>query len=337
MGLLIAVSCEKDVAIEPYAPSSYDLQIPQGFPQMDIPANNPMTVEGIALGRKLFYDKRLSIDNSLACAGCHEASGGFSDPDQFSEGVYQQFGDRQAMACINLGYNVEFFWDGRSETLEDQVLQPVINPIEMHESWTNVVSKLSDDIEYRRMFYHAFGTSAIDSLLAAKAMAQFLRTMVSGNSRYDQFLRGEVALTGDELAGLNIFNTEIGDCFHCHGGIFFSSQDYHNNGLDETHTDLGRADHTNNPNDIGKFKAPTLRNIEYTAPYMHDGRFATLDDVINHYSTGVVWSPTIDPNMKKVNDGGLLLNPQQKAQLKAFLLTLSDPEFINNPDFQDPN
>ena len=337
--VLVAVlaACRKDTEIAEFSNTPYVLDLPLYFPPMDIPADNALTVEGIALGRELFYEKRLSADNSLACAGCHGAEHSYTDDDQFSLGIDDVAGDRNSMPIINLGYNNGFFWDGRAATLEEQILGPVPNVVEMHQSWPAAAEKLCNDPEYRSMFYAAFGSTKIDSTTVSKAIAQFLRTMVSGNSRYDKFVRGEVLLTPDELEGLNIFTTERGDCFHCHGGTFFSAQIYSNNGLDATFTDLGYGDVTGDANDNGKFKTPTLRNIEYTAPYMHDGRFATLEAVINHYSTGVVWSPTIDANMKKVDDGGLQLNPTEKAQLKAFLLTLSEPEFLTHPDYQDPN
>lgn len=329
-------SCKKEMAFEPSNPTPYDLQLPPGFPPMDMPANNPMTEEGVALGRKLFYDKRLSSDNTISCGSCHKSEEGFSDATTFSLGVGNQQGNIQSMPIVNLGWSEFLFWDGRATSLEDQALEPVRNPIEMHEEWNNVALKLSDDEECLRMFNAAFGVTEIDSTLATRAMAQFLRSMVSVNSRFAKSERNEALLTPDELAGQNIFNSEIGDCFHCHGSILLTSGDFHNNGLD-ANPDWGRYEVTGDTSDIGRFKAPSLHNIEYTAPYMHDGRFATLDDVINHYSSGVVYSSTIDPNMKKVEDGGLLLNPIQKAQLKAFLLTFSDPDFIANPDFQDPN
>lgn len=334
--VLAVFSCRKDPSVEPHEATLIDPDLPAGLPPMTVPADNPFTQEGIALGRKLFYEKRLSGDNTLACAGCHAPEAAFSDPRQFSEGITGALGNRNSMALINLGYNTSFFWDGRAETLEDQVLEPVPNPIEMHQNWPDAVAKLENDLTYQYLFFQAFGTHVIDSIKVSKAMAQFLRTMVSGNSRFDQSQQGLIALNSMEQSGAVIFFTEEGDCFHCHGGPMFSSLTFHNNGLDAVHNDHGRAIVTGDPDDIGKFKAPTLRNIAYTAPYMHDGRFATLDEVINHYSEGVHWSPTIDPNMKKADQGGLHLDPQQKAQLKAFLLALSDPEFVNNPDFSDP-
>jgi len=346
--LLAFFSCRKDNV--GYEPTPYELEIPDHFPTMIIPADNPMTVEGVALGRKLFWEKKLSGDNSQACASCHAPSSAFSDPNQFSTGIDGLEGNRNSMALINLGWNNFFFWDGRSATLEEQILQPVINPIEMHETWPNAVAKLSQSSEYRNMFYKAFGETGIDSVKVSKAMAQFLRTMISGQSKFDVMYKYENNLqltmveqsiyqnvSADEWAGYDLFKSLNGaDCFHCHNGPLMQVQKFSNNGLDAAFVDNGRGDITGNPNDNGKFKVPTLRNIEYSAPYMHDGRFATIDDVINHYSHGISTSPTIDPLIEFAFQGGVQLDAFEKDLIKKFLMTLSDETFINNPDFQEP-
>ena len=247
------------------------------------------------------------------------------------------------MPLFNLAfnYNEEFFWDGRAESLEAQILEPVVDPIEMHNTWQNAAASLQTDANYPAMFEEAFGTQTIDSTLVTKAIAQFIRTMISGNSKFDRYLAGTEELTPQELSGLNVFLDESqGDCFHCHGNPnnpLWTDNIYHNNGLDETITDRGRGDVTGDPREFGHFRSPSLRNLSFTAPYMHDGRFATIDEVINHYSEGLVYSETIDPLMKSVDQGGVQLSEQQKADLKAFLLTLDDPSFISNPDFQNPN
>lgn len=341
-------SCRKDNV--GYEPTPYELEIPSHFPAMIIPADNPMTVEGVALGRKLFWEKKLSGDNTQACGSCHAPSSAFSDPNQFSTGIDGLEGNRNSMALINLGWDNFFFWDGRSATLEEQILQPVINPIEMHETWPNAVAKLSQSAEYRNMFYRAFGETGIDSTKVSKAIAQFLRTMISGQSKFDVMYKFENNLTlsaveqsiyqtvtSDEWAGYDLFKSLNGaDCFHCHNGPLMQVQKFSNNGLDATFTDNGRGDITGNSNDNGKFKVPTLRNIEFSAPYMHDGRFATLDDVINHYSHGINMSPTIDPLIEFAFQGGVQLDAFEKDLIKKFLMTLSDETFINNPDFQEP-
>lgn len=340
---LVFISCNKDKNTgqgSGYRPTPYILELPAGFPNMPIPADNPLTVEGVELGRHLFYEKRLSGNNTLACAGCHAPSLAFSDNRKFSKGIDGVEGDRHSMVLQNLAWSPTLLWDGRANSIEEQVFEPVTNPIEMHETWKNAVSKLTQDAKYQNMFYKAFGTTRIDSTLVSKAIAQFLRTLVSGNSKFDKWLRGEVTLTSSELEGFNLFNALDGaDCFHCHAvNAHFSDFSFHNNGLDENPSDIGRAKVTNNSTDIGKFKVPSLRNLEFSAPYMHDGRFATLDEVIDFYSEGVHHnSPNISPLMEFSFQGGVALNATEKAALKAFLLTLSDPDFINNPKFQDPN
>ena len=345
---MVILACKKDKT--EYVQTPYELKIPSHFPAMIIPEDNPMTVEGVELGRKLFYEKKLSGDNTQACATCHAPSAGFADPEQFSTGIDGLQGDRNSMALINLGWNTSFFWDGREKTLEEQIIQPVINPIEMHEEWKNVVSKLSADVNYKNMFFKAFNTSEIDSLNAAKAIAQFLRTLISGSSKYDVMYKYEnnftlsaseqaiyQSVTPSEWAGYDLFKSLNGaDCFHCHNGPLMQVQKFSNNGLDATFTDIGRGDVTGNTNDYGKFKVPTLRNIAYTAPYMHDGRFATLDEVIDHYSHGIQMSSTIDPLIEFASQGGVQLDAQEKDLLKQFLLTLTDESFVNNPDFQEP-
>jgi cytochrome c peroxidase len=337
-------SCKKDVEILNYTPTPYNLVIPAGLPPMPIPIDNPLTVEGVELGRRLFYDELLSGNNTMSCATCHHPSLNFTDTARFSTGITGAVGTRNSMPLINLGWQTSFFWDGRNNTLEEQVLHPVINPIEMNDLWPNVVWELMQDEKYPEMFRRAFGERGIDSVKVSKALAQFLRIMISGNSKYDKMRRNELVFTTDELLGMELFNRDKdeanniagADCFHCHGEPMFTSNQFHNNGLDAIFTDLGRGFFTNNPNDNGKFKAPSLRNIALTAPYMHDGRFETLDDVIDHYSTGLVYSTTIDPLMKFVADGGVALTTVEKNQLKAFLNTLTDNDFAVNPAFQDP-
>ena len=340
-------SCSNDDSGPDYSPTEVGLEVPEIFdlllPAPLIPANNPQTVEGIALGRKLFYEPLLSGDGTQACADCHFAENAFTDPDRFSTGIDGSIGNRNAMPVFNVAWNFneKFFWDGRALSIEDQAFGPVVNPIEMNNTWPNAVASLQATENYPDLFLEAFGTSTIDSVLVTNALAQFERTLISGNSRFDKHLLGEILLTDSELNGFNIFMDENkGDCFHCHGSDanpLWTDNVFHNNGLDSSFEDLGLGEVTNDPLDHGKFKSPSLRNLAYSAPYMHDGRFATLDDVINHYSEGLVSSSTIDPLMKTVADGGVNLSVEDKADLKAFLLSLSEPGFTTNPDFQNPN
>lgn len=318
-------------------PTPYNLVIPSGFPNMDIPQNNSMTVEGISLGRMLFYDPILSGDNTQSCAGCHAQAFAFSDNGkQFSTGIDGIEGGRNAPAITNPGWLPNFFWDGRAGSLEEQALGPVPNPIEMHLEWPDAVNKLNSHNLYPGLFSKAFGSEPISKELVAKAIAQFERTFISSDSKWDQYLRGEYVLTQAEAKGFDIFFTEKGDCFHCHGTILFTDNLFHNNGLDSTFIDLGLGTISGNPNENGAFRSPTLRNIEFTAPYMHDGRFASLEEVVEFYSEGVRWSSTVDPLMKKVGQGGLQLSQSEKQELVAYLRTLSDPTFISNPDFATP-
>ncbi len=345
---LIFSSCSKD-KVE-YVPTPYTVEIPSHFPQMDIPMDNPMTEEGIELGRFLFYEPRLSGDNTMSCSSCHMPENGFAESTAFSTGIEGISGNRNAMPLFNLGWEEFFFWDGRKSSLESQILEPVPNPIEMHQSWQQASAKLNSDGSYREMFHRAFGEEGIDSIKVAKAIAQFLRTIISSTSKYDVMYKYEYGLPlsseengvlqsidPEEWAGYDLFKSLNGaDCFHCHNGPLMRVKKFSNNGLDGTFSDLGRALVTGNPEDEGKFKTPSLRNIELTAPYMHDGRFSTLDEVIEHYSSGIHISPTIDPLIEFASQGGVQLDAQEKHLLKKFLLTLTDTSFINNPKFKDP-
>lgn len=348
--LIISVSCIlcscSNESVQRYEPTPLRLEIPQLFEQTIlapvIPMENPMTVEGVALGKKLFFDPILSGNDTQSCASCHAPENAFTDNERFSDGIDGIFGNRNSMPLFNLAwnYNDRFTWDGRELGLEKQALEPVTNPIEMHSNWQEVADKLQNHAEYPGLFNEAFGTSQIDSSLVTKAIAQFERTLISGYSKFDRYLLGEETLTAEEQNGFDVFMDEArGDCFHCHGNAnnpLWTDNLFHNNGLDETFNDLGLGAVTGDPADNGKFRSPSIRNLAFTAPYMHDGRFATLDDVINHYSEGLKPSPTIDPLMKKVNQGGVQLSDQDKADLKAFLLTLTDTDFVSNPDFQNP-
>lgn len=332
------LSCERDIPIVEaidYNPTFIPFEVPRRFPSPNLPSDNPLSEEGIALGKKLFYDPILSGNNTLSCADCHFQSKGFSDPATFSVGIEGVLGTKNASAIINAAWNTSNFWDGRTISLEEQALGPVTSFIELHSpSWEQVAQELMDNSEYKALFKQAFNADIIDSSHIVKAIAQFERIIISSDSKFDKFLDYRASLTPSELRGKEIFNTEKGDCFHCHSYPLFTSNLFHNNGLDpEGIMDNGRFNVTNDPNDKGKFKSPTLRNVELTAPYMHDGRFATLEDVIDHYNFGGHNSSTIDPLMKKV-DIGLGLTQQDKTDLVNFLKTLTDSTFINNPEFR---
>ncbi len=337
VSLFLLVNCKEDGPTMEAYPTPYDLVIPEGFPEITIPEDNPMTVEGISLGRMLFYDPILSGDSTQSCAACHAQAFAFSDNGkQFSEGIDGEVGNRNSTTIINPGWLPSLFWDGRAASVEDQAFGPVPNPIEMHEEWTDATDKLNAHPDYPDLFLQAFETDDIDSVLVVKAIAQFERTLISSNSKFDKYLAGTVELSESEKNGFDLFFSEEGDCFHCHGTILFTDNLFHNNGLDRSFDDLGLGGVNGDSNDNGKFKAPTLRNIAFTAPYMHDGRFATLEEVIDFYSEGLVWSSTVDPLLKNVFQGGALLTEEEKQDLIAFLNTLSDTDFIENPDFSNP-
>lgn len=351
---------DKPTTPDPYQDDPYTLTIPKGFPPPVTNTDNPLTVHGVELGRKLFYDPILSGDNTQACASCHDQAKSFSDaPNQFSKGIDGFEGNKNSMAIINMAWNRDFFWDGRATSLEKQALQPVTNPIEMHETWSNAVKKLAADASYTTLFNKAFGTSTPDSTLAARAIAQFMKTIVVSESKFQKYLRKEVLLTTSEQRGYAIFLSEQGgDCFHCHmvyDALFTDNyvsdpvQRFHNNGLDAEPAAgvlTGRALITNDPSDIGKFKTPTLLNIALTPPYMHDGRFNTLEEVVEFYNSGVHDVKNLDPNMNlkptatnRTFEGGfrqLHLTQQEKDDLVAFLKTLTDESIATNPNYSKP-
>jgi cytochrome c peroxidase len=221
-------------------------------------------------------------------------------------------------------------------TLREQVLQPIQNPIEMHESLANAVAKIAADRDYHRLFAKAFGTTEITSDRIARALEQFLLVQVSFDSKFDRVMNGTAKFTDAEQRGFTLFNTEYdpyhgqhgADCFHCHGGPMLQSQSFANNGLDSAFRDLGRYKVTKRAGDEGKFAVPSLRNVAVTAPYMHDGRFRTLEEVVEHYCTGIRRSPTLDPNLAKHPDGGVPLSEEDKGALVAFLKTLTDQKFL---------
>jgi cytochrome c peroxidase len=329
---LLFVACNKGEEDTPAA-TPYSLVIPEGLPPMNIPSSNPLTVEGVALGKRLFYDPILSGNNTQSCASCHMQATGFSESSQFSTGIDGIHGNRNAMPLINLGWQTKFFWDGGANGLESQVMGPITNPIEMHETMGNVAAKLNAHAEYPELFKAAFGSAEVTSQNIMRAIAQFERTLISGNSKYDQYMRGDVLFTSQELNGLSLFtDMEKGDCSHCHSlGSTFSDFEFRNTGLDSIPVDEGRYLITLNQGDLGKFKTPSLRNVELTAPFMHDGRFQTLLECVQHYNTGFRYSANLDPNLSFAVKGRM--TQQEMEDLVAFMKTLTDTEFVNNPAF----
>ena len=320
----------------------FPFKLNAAFPIPTLPRDNPLTVERVELGRTLFSDPLLSLNNRQSCSSCHQPQFGFGDHKTVSTGAEGQAGSRNAMPLFNLAWKKQFFWDGRAPSLREQVLQPIQNPIEMHETLTNAVAKLQQpanrpaiEVGYSALFQKAFGSTNISSEKIALALEAYLLTLTSFDAKFDRVQRGEDTFTAQEQRGFELFSTEYdprrgqfgADCFHCHGGPLFQSQAFANNGLDDEFSDPGRGKITDKPSDIGKFAVPSLRNLEVTAPYMHDGRFQSLAQVVRHYSTGVKRSATLDPNLAKHPDGGVPLNAADQQALVAFLKTLTDETY----------
>lgn len=327
----------------PYVPTPYLVVIPLGFPEMPVSLDNPITVEGVALGRKLFHDKILSRNSVQSCASCHDKQFGFTDNGkQFSQGVSGQTGTRNAMPIFNLAWvekfaktDHRFFWDGGAKDLESQVVAPILNPIEMQETLPNVLAKLNNHPDYPGLFKKAFGSDSITTQMLMKAIAQYERTIVSGNTRFDRFriFQNLDELNDQEKRGFDLFNREDkADCFHCHNlnSAFSTDFLFHNNGHQGTDKGLGGI--TNNPEDDGKFRTASLRNLVFTAPYMHDGRLATLEDVVEFYNSQAIRVFPADPFITK-HPTGLGLTQSEKADLVAFLKTLTDSTLITNPNY----
>ena len=344
---VIIYSCKKDYTVVDLHEDNHVHLNTGVFPPPNIAKDNPLTKGGVQLGRMLFYEKMLSRDGSMSCASCHNQETAFSDTNRFSIGVNNMPGGRQAMAVFNLAWNTnEFFWDGRAHLLRHQSLMPIQDNLEMDETLPSVVAKLQASALYRGQFQKAFGTDQVDTLLMSKALEQFMNSIVSNQSKYDDYLAGKASLTPQEERGRFLFFTEYNpafpnasgaDCQHCHGGANFENDRYMNNGLDTDAqiTDIGREKVTNKATDKAKFKVTSLRNIELTPPYIHDGRFKTLKEVVNHYNL-VKNSTTLNASFKQQLPNGLQLTETDKNALVAFLKTLTDKTLATNPDYSDP-
>lgn len=342
---VLIVSCKKDSPFKivdngPATP--YEIPNPfNSLPDMEVPSYNPTTAEGIRLGRKLYYDEILSMNNK-SCSSCHPQVLSFTKSSMGPNGM-------QILPHINLGWNKAYGWNGETTALDSVALADLEHGnVFLNANNDSIKARISNHPEYPQLFHDAFGidirevSTSERQIYISYALAQFMRTLVSSDSKFDRYLRGETDLSPMELYGLDIFYREDkGDCFHCHGDVYnplWTDNLFHNNGLKSTHSgnDLGRYNVTGNPSDIGKFKTPTLRNVELTAPYMHDGSFSSLEEVVAFYSFGLQDSPTIDPLMKNVDYGGALLNPTEQAALVAFLKTLTDTDFLFNSAYSAP-
>jgi cytochrome c peroxidase len=327
--------------------------LPPGFlvnpiaAQDNTPADNPVTNAGARLGRVLFYDKRLSLNQTISCSSCHQREHGLSDPRRFSVGFLGGETGRNSMGLANACWyqHRAFFWDERAATLEDQVLQPIQNNVEMGMTLPALVTRLSAEACYAELFTAAFGTAEVTSNRISRALAQYVRSIVSTQTKFDVGRAMSFAnFTAQENQGRQIFNGRAGNCAACHGtDNFVPGNAINNNSLENPYTDKGRGGITGRAQDEGLFKVPSLRNIELTAPCMHDGRFTTLEQVVEFYNSQVVAHPNLSPPLR--NPPGtpnadqprrLNLTAAQKATLVAFLKTLTDTSLTMNPEFGDP-
>lgn len=311
--------------------------------------DNPLTTEGIELGRMLFYEKALSANNNISCGSCHQQNRAFTDGNKFSEGTDGIPTKRNTMALVNLAWVNHFFWDGRVKGLEEQAMVPLTEVHEMGQKLDISVRKLQKKAIYPTLFEKAFGSTKITAKLITYALAQFGRTLISADAKYDHYLQGKYQLSASERRGMALFfggdehetRGQRRTCAHCHGGEKTFSELYHNNGLDTNFKDVGREAITGSINDKGRFRVVTLRNIALTAPYMHDGRFETLEEVIDHYSDHVKNSRTLSPFLRGSMEEGLERNgfqftQQEKSDIIDFLHLLTDSNFVRNPSFSDP-
>lgn len=335
VGLLLLVACSKEEK-ENYA---LEVNIPNNFPAMVYNLEtNPITKNGFELGKKLFYDGKLAADNIISCGFCHEQSYAFTHHGhQISLGVFDNAGTRNAQPIQNMAFQKEFMWDGAAIHLDLQPIIPLTSDLEMGETIGNVIKKLKADKRYPKDFKAAFTDGKINSENIFKALSQFMVMMISGDSKYDKVVRNEdnLIFTNEEQQGYLLFQNT---CAQCHSGELFTDQTYKNNGLPihPKYNDEGRKKVTELESDKYKFKVPSLRNIEHTAPYMHDGRFNSLESVLNFYSSGVTHTQNLDPKLIQT-DGtlGISLNEAEKSQLVAFLKTLTDDTFLTDKRFSE--
>lgn len=312
----------------------------ESFPGFAVPSHfpaphyqfgqNPLTADGFFLGRKLFYEPLLSLDGTVSCGNCHAQVHAFADHNvNFSKGIYGRTGLRNAPQLSNLAWYPAFMWDGGINHIEVMPVAPLTDTLEMGESWQQIIQKLQNHPEYPSLFAKAFGTPEINDQRILFAFAQFMGMMISSDSKYDRYINGKTSFTEMEEAGLEVFRTH---CESCHAEPLFTDFSYRNNGLDVVSADPGRERITNNPSDKGKFKVPGLRNITLTYPYMHDGRFFTLQQVLDHYRVGIQPAPNLDPSLSQ----GIPLTDMEKQQLLAFLKTLRDDTYLTNSWFAEP-
>jgi cytochrome c peroxidase len=335
----IFLGCSDDpIQTEEKNPMPLHLSLPANFPEpvYDL-AVNPLTEEGVALGKMLFYDPILSRNNTISCGFCHQQQTAFTHHGHdVSHGIDDKLGRRNSLPIQNLIWYRTFFWDGGVHNLDLVPLNAIANPVEMDEDTQNIITKLQAQQRYKDQFKLAFGTEEINSTKFLQALSQFLATMVSSDSPYDKYIRGEgQQLTADQLEGHALFKQH---CASCHATDLFTDQSYRNNGFSSS-TDLikdpGREEITLNPEERGKFKVPSLRNVEYTAPYMHNGKLSSLEGVLDFYSSGVHLTSTLDPLLNVNGQLGIHLTADEKKKIIQFLGTLSDAKFLSDKRFSE--
>ncbi|MCB0571313.1 MAG: c-type cytochrome [Phaeodactylibacter sp.] len=323
---LASLGCQKEEP-SPLDETPYELHLPAGFPYPDIPEDNQLTLARVALGKRLFYDPVLSADSTVSCASCHRQSLAFADAAAISPGVKGRLGFRNAPTLANVAYITLANKDGGVPRLDLQPLVPIEDENEMALFILDAARRLNALPGYQAAFQKAYGQDAT-AFTITRALSAFMRTFISGNSPYDRYDRGEGGLSESAQRGMALFFGNRAQCGGCHSGFNFTDNDFHNNGLYETYADPGRMRATFLPEDEGKFRVPTLRNIALTAPYMHDGSLATLEDVISHYDNGGSQHPNKDPRIRPLG-----LSDAEKADILAFLQALTDTAFITNPAF----
>lgn len=302
----------------------FEFVAPAHFPEQQYTfEGNELSVQRFELGKRLFFDKQLSSDNSISCASCHAQVHAFADHNvALSTGVYGRMGKRNSPSIANMAWSPSFMWDGGVNHLEMFSVAPITDTNEMNETMLNVVAKLNSDPVYVDQFKQAYQVNEVNDQVLLKALTLYMIMIVSDQSKYDKWIRGEASLSAEEHAGRLLFDQ---NCASCHSGALQTDYSFRNNGLDSVFTDLGRGRITNNVDDYGKFKVPSLRNVRLTYPYMHDGRFQTLAEVLDHYSNGIVSSNSLDPGL--VN--GIPMTEEEKEQIIAFLETLTDYELLD--------
>lgn len=332
---VVFFSCKRDPEI--LSPNvgnenSYSPVVPAGWPSPVYNfSGNEVTYDGFTLGRHLFYEPMLSEDTTVSCGSCHLQTFGFSNGPSHatSHGVHSLIGKRNSPALFNLTWQTKLMWDGSANNLENQPIGPIQNPIEMNLNLNDALTRVAASPKYKALFKNAYGDTVVTSQRFLKSFAQFMGLMVSYNSKYDKVKNGKEIFTASENSGYNVFKN---NCASCHSEPLFSDHTFRNNGLPiNFYQDSGRYGITLDPNDIYKFKTPSLRNLGFSSPYMHDGRFSTLSQVLNHYSAGISATQNLDPLLS----GGISLSAQEKSDLLNFLATLNDYTFMNDARFKE--